>query len=100
MEKHRRRLVEILAFFAVFSAVYLLVVGPAIGDAFGFDRPAFSGPNDRPTGELPDTPRGWILVGLLIPGHLGYMYVRARLAGQSMGEFWNPSEERRERDQG
>jgi hypothetical protein len=90
MNQQHRRVAEILAVLVVYAAIYLVFVGPALGAAFGFDQPAFSGPDLKPTGDLPDTPRGWLLIVLGVPVLLGYMYVRARVAGVTMDEFWNP----------
>lgn len=85
-----RRTVEILAVLAVWAALYLLVVGPLLGDLLGLERAALSGSDPRPSGDAPDTARGWLLAALGVPVLLGYMYVRAHLAGTTMGDFWNP----------
>ena len=91
MNQKQTQLVEILGFFAVYIGFYLLVLGPALGAALpGFDKPAFSGPSMRPTGELPATARGWLLIILGVPSLLGYMYLRARLSGKTMQQFWEP----------
>jgi hypothetical protein len=91
MKRQYRRTAEILVVLAAYTAVFLLVLGPAVGAAVpGFDQPAFTGADGRPTGDLPDTPRGWLLVVTMVPVLLGYMYLRARVAGVGIGEFWNP----------
>jgi len=91
MNRKQARLVETLGFFVVYFGFYLFVLGPMIGAALpGFDKPAFSSPGFRPTGELPATARGWLLIILIIPSLLGYMYLRARLSGKTMQQFWEP----------
>ena len=42
----------------------------------------------RPTGELSDAARSWLLIFLGAPTLLGYMYIRACLEGVSMQKFW------------
>lgn len=94
MQRPNRRQYEIILFLVAYAGLYLAVVGPGLGAAFGLDRPMLSGPDTRPYGgELPDTARGWLFVLSAVPVLLGYMYLRARLAGDSMSEFWNPDGE-------
>lgn len=93
MQQKQWRLAEILGFLAVYFGFYLVVLGPLIGAVLpGFENGAFSGPSFRPTGDLPDTGRGWLLIISTVPALLGYMYLRARLDGRSMQKFWNPSD--------
>lgn len=93
MNQNQWRVVEILGFFVVYFGFYLLVLGPLIGAILpGFDQGAFTDPSFRPTGEFPDTARGWLLMILAVPALFGYMYLRAWLDGSSLQEFWNPAE--------
>lgn len=93
MNQKQWRVAEILGFFVVYFGFYLVILGPLIGSVLpGFEKGAFSEPSFRATGELPDTGRGWLLIILAVPTLLGYMYLRALLAGKSMQDFWTPSE--------
>lgn len=90
MERKHRRLLEIFAVMAVFTIVYMGVVGPALGGLLpGFDRPMLSGSDSIHRGDLPDTARGWLYMVLMVPALLGYMFARVRLAGSTMDEYWN-----------
>lgn len=89
MERRHWRVLEIGAVMGLFAALYLLVLGPFLGELLGLDRAMLSGPNDRPGGELPDTARGWLFVALMVPVLLGYMLARARVAGATMDGYWN-----------
>lgn len=89
MARTHWRVAEILGVLVLFAAVYLAVLGPFLGDLLGFERPMLSGPNTRPSGDLPDTARGWLFVALAVPVLLGYMLARARVAGTTMDEYWN-----------
>lgn len=90
MERKHWRVVKIISVMALFTLLYMGLVGPFLGELLpGFDRAMLSRSSSIHGGELPDTARGWLFTILMVPALLGYMFARVRLAGTTMDEFWN-----------
>jgi hypothetical protein len=95
MADHRRG-IEIVLFLVAYGALYVAVLGPVIGAVLpGFDAVPFRG-GSRPTGELPSTAQGWLMIVLGVPALFGYLWLRARLAGETLRGFWNSDEDARD----
>ncbi|UPV76335.1 hypothetical protein M0R89_19425 (plasmid) [Halorussus limi] len=85
---HNRRLAEVIVVGLGYVVLFVFVIGPAIGAATGFDQPAF----DLDSGvarQLPTGVRGGILVLTGAMVMVGYMFLRARIAGVPFDAYWN-----------
>ncbi|WP_440006374.1 hypothetical protein [Halomicrococcus sp. SG-WS-1] len=83
----RHRVAELGVVVLVYVVVFLLIIGPAIGAATGFDDPALD-LTDGDGREIPTGVRGVVLVLTTAMVMVGYMVVRARVAGVSPEEYW------------
>lgn len=85
-----RKQVELLAVMVVYFAVYVAVIGPAIGAVTGFEKSALvlSGGRGVALTRMLTSVRGWILLLGFGPVAYGYMHFRARLAGVPPRELW------------
>lgn len=85
-----RKQLEILAVMTVYFAVYTAVIGPAIGALTGFEKSALvlSGERGAALLRLLTSVRGWVLILGFGPVVLGYMLLRARIAGVEPRAMW------------
>jgi hypothetical protein len=70
--------------------VFFTVVGPAVESVTGF---GMLSARVRPCSlernwELVSKPQGWLLCLGYVPTHFTYLFVRARLAGESVDDYW------------
>jgi len=82
----RSRTLQLLAVLLAWAVVFSYLLAPALGFA-----PGLAGYGDdgaTTTRDLPDTPKGWAMVGLGTPVLLGFVVLRARLAGESPVDYW------------
>jgi len=81
---------EILAVLVLYFLVFLVVVGPAVESVTGFETlsgEGLPGSFER-NWELVSKPQGWLLCLGYVPTHFTYLFVRARLAGESVDDYW------------
>ena len=81
---------EIFAVLAIYFLVFLVVVGPAVESVTGFESLSYTeatGGAER-AWELVSKPQGWLLCLGYVPTHFAYLFVRARLAGESADDYW------------
>lgn len=81
------RVVELGVVVIGYILVFLLLIGPAIGAVSGFNQPAIGLTNDI-GGEIPTGVRGGILVLTSSLVMVGYMVLRAKVAGVSPDVYW------------
>lgn len=81
------RVVELGVVVIGYIVVFLLFIGPAIGAISGFDQPAIN-PTDDVGREIPTGVRGGILILTSPPVMVGYMVLRAKIAGVSPEMYW------------
>ena len=80
---------EILLVGILYLCVFVLVVGPALESATGLETlsPEATRGVER-TWELVSNPQGWLLCLGYVPVHFTFLFVRARLAGESVDSYW------------
>lgn len=83
------RSLEPLVVAVLYITVYVFAVGPAVESATGLDALSTAPAGLGRAWELISNPQGWILCVGYLPVHYAYLFVRARLAGQSVDAFWN-----------
>lgn len=81
------RVVELGVVVIGYILVFLLFIGPAIGAVSGFDQPAMD-LTDGVGREIPTGVRGGILVLTSSLVMVGYMVLRAKIAGVSPEAYW------------
>lgn len=82
----RSRTLQLLAVLVAWAVVFCYLVAPALGFA-----PGLAGDDDdgiTTTRDLPDTPKGWAMAGLGTPVVLGFVVLRARIAGEPPADYW------------
>ena len=84
-----RRAIELLAVVVVYFFAFVTVIGPAIEAVTGFETlwPAAPRGVDR-LWQLVSNPQGWLLALGYVPVQFGYLFFRARLAGESVDAYW------------
>lgn len=85
------RQIELIAVVFLYLGLHIVVLDPIVGSVTGFETPAWTSPSRRGEGvrHVLTTPRGWILLAGGVSVLLGYVFLRARLAGESVQGFWN-----------
>ena len=80
---------EILLVAVLYLSVFVVLIGPAIESATGLETLSADATRgvDR-TWELVSKPQGWLLCLGYVPVHYTYLFVRARLAGESIDSYW------------
>lgn len=81
---------ELVAVLALYLLVFFTVIGPAVESITGFEMlsaPGRPGSLER-NWELVSKPQGWLLCLGYVPTHFTYLFVRARLAGESVDDYW------------
>jgi hypothetical protein len=81
---------ELVAVLACYLLVFFTVVGPAVESVTGFEMLSARGQPgsfERNWG-LVSKPQGWLLCLGYVPTHFTYLFVRARLAGESVDDYW------------
>lgn len=84
----QKRQFELIGVILAFSAFYVLVVGPFLGAAFGFEQAAIQGDGYRLGLDDVLSPRGILLILSTLLVTLGYMYLRPRLSGTTPKRYW------------
>lgn len=82
-----RKTAEIGVVLIGYILVFIVIIGPAIGAVSGFNAPAidFSSSGTR---WAPTSIRGLVLVITTAVVMVGYMYLRAKIAGVTPQEYW------------
>lgn len=84
-------LIELVAVLVLYFLVFFTVVGPAVESITGFEMvfaTGLPGSIER-NWELVSKPQGWLLCLGYIPVHFTYLFVRARIAGESVESYWD-----------
>ena len=84
-----KRSLEILGVAILYISVFVVVVGPVLESAIGLE--TLSTDTTRGverTWDLVSKPQGWLLCLGYVPVHFTYLFVRARLAGESVDSYW------------
>jgi hypothetical protein len=80
---------EILVVAILYMCVFVLVVGPALESVTGLETLSMETTRGAErTWDLVSKPQGWFLCLGYIPVHYTYLFVRARLAGESVDSYW------------
>ena len=84
-----KRSLEILVVGILYISVFVVVIGPVLESATGLETLSTDAARglDR-TWELVSEPQGWLLCLGYVPVHYAYLFVRARLAGESVDSYW------------
>lgn len=94
LSRKQKRLLELMLAFGVYLVLFDLVVGPVIDRALPGPQESIFAPDpgiDIPgTSDFPDSMRGWLAAGTLVPFILVYIYYRPRLTGHSPIDYWKP----------
>ncbi|RDZ44945.1 hypothetical protein C5B91_08630 [Haloferax sp. Atlit-10N] len=81
---------EILAVAILYLCVFVMVVGPAIESILGFETLSMDATSGvERTWDLVSKPQGWVLCLGYVPVHFAYLFIRARLAGESVDTYWD-----------
>ncbi|WP_042663624.1 hypothetical protein [Haloferax sp. ATB1] len=81
---------EILAVAILYICVFVIVVGPALDSITGLETLSMDATRGvERTWDLVSKPQGWILCLGYVPVHFAYLFVRARLAGESVDSYWD-----------
>jgi hypothetical protein len=81
---------ELLAVLVCYLLAFAFVIGPAIESVTGLETlsaPGYPGSFER-TWELVSKPQGWLLCLGYVLTHFTYLSIRARLAGESVDDYW------------
>ena len=80
---------EILVVGILYICVFVMIVGPALESATGLEPLSTDATRGvERTWELVSNPQGWLLCLGYVPVHYTYLFVRARLAGESVDTYW------------
>ncbi|KOX94036.1 hypothetical protein [Haloarcula rubripromontorii] len=80
---------EILVVAILYMCMFLMVIGPALESVTGLQALSVDGVRGiERTWELVSNPQGWVLCLGYVPVHYTYLFVRARLAGESIAAYW------------
>jgi len=80
---------EILVVAILYICVFVMVVGPALESVTGLETLSMDAIRGvERTWNLLSNPQGWFLCLGYIPVHYTYLFVRARLAGESVDSYW------------
>lgn len=84
-----RQAVELLAVVVAYLLAFVTLIGPAIESVTGFEPlwPAAPFGAER-LWQLVSNPQGWLLALGYVPVQFGYLFLRARLAGESVDAYW------------
>ncbi|MEA1930156.1 hypothetical protein [Halohasta litorea] len=85
-----RQSLEIIGVAGVYLFVFTTGFGPAIESITGFETvsPGVGVGAAERFWELVSHPQGWLLAFGYVPVHFAYLFVRARLAGESVDDYW------------
>ena len=80
---------EILVVGILYICIFVMIVGPALESFTGLETLSTdaTGGFER-TWNLVSNPQGWFLCLGYVPVHYTYLFVRARLAGESINSYW------------
>lgn len=71
-----------------------LIIGPVIEHLLSGPQESMFAPdpgsNISHASDFPDSMRGWLAVGTLVPFIIVYIYYRPRLTGHSPIDYWKP----------
>ena len=95
LSQKQKRILELILVFGLYIVVFDFVVGPIVDRIVpGPQEPMFAsdpGEIDVPfASDFPDSVRGWLAVGTLVPFVILYIYYRPRLTGHSPVDYWKP----------
>jgi hypothetical protein len=80
---------EILAVAILYMCVFVMGIGPALESLTGLDTLSMETTRGvERTWDLVSNPQGWVLCLGYVPVHYTYLFVRARLAGESVDSYW------------
>ena len=80
---------EILVVAVLYLCVFVVIVGPALESVTGLDTLSTEATRGvERMWELVSSPQGWFLCLGYVPVHFTYLFVRARLAGESVDSYW------------
>ena len=83
------RSAEILVVGILYICVFVTVVGPALESLTGLETLSLEATRGiERTWDVVSNPQGWLLCLGYVPVHFSYLFVRARLAGESVASFW------------
>lgn len=81
-----RKQLEVFSLPLIYMAGWMVFIGPAIGDATGFDTPMTTMTGYSPTITL--SVRTFLAVSTFIGFMMAYVYMRPRLFGHDPEEYW------------
>ena len=79
---------EILVVGILYLCVFVWIVGPTLESVTGLETLSTEGRGVERTWNLVSNPQGWLLCLGYVPVHFTYLFVRARLAGESVDSYW------------
>jgi hypothetical protein len=84
-------LIEIATVLVLYFVMFFTVIGPAVESVTGFEMVSAEGRlgSIERNWELVSKPQGWLLCLGYLPTHFAYLFVRARLAGESTESYWD-----------
>ncbi|TKX75862.1 hypothetical protein EXE46_01830 [Halorubrum sp. GN11_10-6_MGM] len=83
------RSLEILVVGILYISVFVAVVGPTLESLTGLETLSVETTRGvERTWDLVSNPQGWLLCLGYVPVHFAYLFVRARLAGESVDSYW------------
>lgn len=91
-----RKQAELVSFPVIYTVVWMGLIGPAIGDATGFDTPVATMAGYRPGITL--SVRTFLCFSIFILFLLVYIYGKPRLFGDDPAEYWEMESRNRQRE--
>jgi hypothetical protein len=79
---------EILVVGILYLCVFVWIVGPALESVTGLETLSTEARGVERTWNLVSNPQGWLLCLGYVPVHFTYLFVRARLGGESVDSYW------------
>jgi nicotinamide riboside transporter PnuC len=91
-----RKEAELVSLPVVYTVAWMGFIGPAIGNATGFDTPMVTWGVSKPVFTL--SVRTFLCFSVLIVFFLAYIYGKPRLFGDDPAEYWEMRSHRRQQE--
>lgn len=79
---------ELFVVGILYLCVFVYIVGPALESVTGLETLSKGSRGVERTWNLVSNPQGWLFCLGYVPVHFTYLFVRARLAGESVDSYW------------